>query len=237
MKYKCKQCSDTGWIRTERDTYVECSCLTISRIRKSWTRYGVKPEFVKTLEDYVPHNKISFLLKQKANSYVNNFSNIAGEENNWFAILGQAGSGKSHVALAVGASLINRAINPIKTVYMPYLEVMKELKANVMNEESYLKILARYEEAELLIIDDLFKDKIKQNKVVYDLKDSDINHIYPIINYRYLNKLPTIISSECNPNLLLSLDEAVAGRILERCNDNIIIFSGEENDYRLRKFK
>ena len=237
VTYKCKQCSDTGWLETEYNCYKKCSCVEIDYIKSCWANYGVRPEAAKTLEEYIAHNKISALVKQKANKYVLEFSEVRAKENNWFGIFGQTGAGKSHVAVAIGASLLNRAEKPLKVVYMPYLEVMRELKTNVLEEEYYVKLLTRYQRAEVLIIDDLFKDKVKRSKVAYELTETDIKHLYPIINFRYLNKLPTIISSECKPDMLLDLDEALGGRILERCEDNITIFSGEENNYRLRKFQ
>ena len=236
VTYSCRQCSDTGWVETENNCYKKCSCVEIKHIKSCWTNYGVSPEAVKTLEDYVAYNKISNLVKEKAKKYMLDFSELRAKENNWFGIFGQTGAGKSHVAVAMGASLLTREDKPLKVIYMPYLEVMRELKTNVLEEEYYLKLLTRYQRAEVLIIDDLFKDKVKKNKIAYELTETDIKHLYPIINYRYFNKLPTIISSECKPDMLLDLDEALAGRILERCEDNITIFNGEENNYRLRKF-
>lgn len=111
---------------------------------------------------------------------------------------------------------------------------MRELKANTMNE-SYMKLTKRYTECELLIIDDLFKEKVKKGKLVAGLTESDMKHIYSIINQRYVNNKPTIYNSECTPNMLMDLDEALAGRILEK--SNIVIFKyGLENNYRMRKF-
>jgi len=37
--------------------------------------------------------------------------------------------------------------------------------------------------------------------------------------------------------MLLRLDEALGGRILERCDENITIFTGSEHNYRLKKFE
>jgi DNA replication protein DnaC len=61
-----------------------------------------------------------------------------------------------------------------------------------------------------------------------------MKHIYPIVNQRYINHKPTIYSSECNANMLMDLDEALGGRIIESCKDNIIIFKYcKENNYRM----
>lgn len=71
----------------------------------------------------------------------------------------------------------------------------------------------------MLIIYDLFEDKVKKDQLAFELKETDMKHIYPIINQRYINHKPTIYNSECNVNMLLDLDEALSGRILESCKD------------------
>jgi DNA replication protein DnaC len=124
---------------------------------------------------------------------------------------------------------------------MPYIEATRELKTNTLDEEYYRKLYDRYTKAKILIIDDLFKDKIKKNaegkKYVVPLTEADMKHIYPILNYRYANKLPMIISSECTPFMLNELDEALAGRIIEACGSNITVFNNSKYNYRMRNFK
>ena len=61
------------------------------------------------------------------------------------------------------------------------------------------------------------------------------NIVYEIVNYRYNNNLPVIISTEKKPGELIEFDEAIASRLLEMCYSHIIIFSGEELNYRLYK--
>jgi DNA replication protein DnaC len=189
---------------------------------------------VKKINEYEAETQITKLAKNKAVEYIKNFESIKSSKENSIAFLGQHGSGKSHLAIGIGAALINMEIC-INTIYMPYIEVLQELKSNSMDEENYIKIQSKYTTAELLIIDDLFKDKVKKGELVGELKETDMKHIYPIINYRYINHLPTIYSSECDPDMLMDLDGALAGRILEP--STIVIFEkSKENDYRLRKF-
>ena len=82
-----------------------------------------------------------------------------------------------------------------------------------------------FSKANLLIIDDLFKDKVKNGKLLPSgLTEADLKHIYRILNVRYNNHSPIIVSSECTPKMLMNLDEAMARRILEPCGKNIIVF-------------
>lgn len=80
---------------------------------------------------------------------------------------------------------------------------------------------------EVLIIDDLFKGKINE---------SDINIVFEIVNYRYMNmnNLPIIVSSEFTSENLLYFDEGVGSRIIEMCKDYVVEIEGKENSYRVK---
>lgn len=64
--------------------------------------------------------------------------------------------------------------------------------------------------------------------------ESDINIMFEIINYRYLNSKAIIVSSELTQDRLLDFDEAVGSRIIEMCKGRISEIEGIENNYRLR---
>lgn len=65
--------------------------------------------------------------------------------------------------------------------------------------------------------------------------ESDINISFEIINHRYLNSKPIIISSELTQDKLLDFDEAVGSRIIEMCKGRIAEITGIENNYRLQR--
>lgn len=198
-----------------------------------WKRYGIDPGEIKKLNEYEPIDKIQKSARDKAVNYITNFDSIKKTRENGFGLFGQPGAGKTHIINSIGAALINKGI---ETIYMPYLEAIRELKANAMDDEYYIKLSSRYQMAKVLIIDDLLKDKFKSGRLVGQLTEADMKHLYPIINYRYLNHLPTLISTEATPETLANLDEALAGRILETCGDNITIFEGSKYNYRMKKF-
>ncbi|NCI22126.1 MerR family transcriptional regulator [Clostridium botulinum] len=230
--YKCSLCKDTTFVQGENG-FTRCECYKKDLTKRRWAHFGIDPSKVKKISQYADYSDITKRAKEVAIDYIRNYSTIKTKEENNLAFLGQPGSGKSHLAIGIGANLINNGICT-NVVYMPYEEAMRELKANTMNE-SYMELTKRYTECELLIIDDLFKEKVKKGKLVAGLTESDMKHIYPIINQRYVNNKPTIYNSECTPNMLMDLDEALAGRILEK--SNIVIFKyGLENNYRMRKF-
>jgi DNA replication protein DnaC len=45
---------------------------------------------------------------------------------------------------------------------------------------------------------------------------------FDLLNFRYLNRMPTIISSEWHIGELAEMDEAVASRIYEQCGEFMV---------------
>ena len=89
---------------------------------------------------------------------------------------------------------------------------------------------SKYKNIEILLIDDLFKGGITE---------ADIRIAFEIINHRYINKLPMMVSSELTIKEILSKDEAVGSRIYEMAKGFIceVKGNGTENNYRLRNNK
>ncbi|NFK78962.1 MerR family transcriptional regulator [Clostridium botulinum] len=239
VNYKCKKCRDTTWIETE-EGFKRCECYEKEGIKRMWSKFGLDPQNTLKLNDYKPYDEVTKIAKEKAINYIKEFNKIKNTKENSFGLFGQPGAGKSHIIIAIGVALLKENI---QVVYMPYLEVIRELKASTLDQEYYIKLISKYQCPTVLIIDDLFKDKIKNDQLIKDrygnivgLSESDVKHIYPILNYRYLNDLPTLISTECTQEMLIQLDEALAGRILERCGENMVTFKGPKYNYRMRKF-
>lgn len=230
----CPICNSTGWeLNKETGSYRRCKCYEKERIQRLWKKYGVDPKDIKKINEYKPIDDIQKSARDRAVTYIRNFESIKESKENGFGLFGQPGAGKTHILLAIGAALISKGI---EVIYMPYVEVMRELKATSMDNDYYINFSSQYQKARVLIIDDLFKDKLKNGRLVGELTEADIKHLYPILNYRYFNSLPTLISTECIPYTLKKLDDAQAGRMLEKCGDNITIFEGQQYNYRMRKF-
>lgn len=233
--YKCNLCKDTGFVEGNNGVKY-CECTIMEMAKKQWNAFGVDPDKVKMINEYLIISDSTKEAKEKAIEYVRDFERIKGCKDNCFALLGNSGAGKTHLAVAIGAALLKKGY---RVVYMPYIEAMRELKANALEDSVYNNIIWKYQRADLLVIDDLYKDKLNNGKLDKDkkLNEADIKHLYPILNYRYQNKLPIVVSSEADINVLNTLDEAMGGRIVESCGDNKIVFKGEHHNYRFREWR
>ena len=226
--YKCIKCRDTGWILKPMEhghpLAVECECRKREKIKNQWKSAGINPEMINcTFGNFNVYNRISEKMKDTALSYLNEFDDIRKSRKNSIMLCGQVGCGKTHLSIAIGINMIKRNK---RVVYMPYRDVITKIKQNMIDEEYYRKSISRFQTCEILLIDDMFKGKVNE---------SDINIMFEIINYRYLNFLPIIVSSEFTVENLLGFDQGVGSRIYEMCKDYIVeVEKDVKNNYRLR---
>nr|WP_238917149.1 ATP-binding protein [Clostridium sp. YIM B02555] len=226
--YKCEKCSDTGWIlvpqKNRQTLAISCECRMIEKLKSEWTYSGINVEHGKnTFSNFEVWNKEAERLKETAASYCSDFDEIKDRRRNSILLCGQVGSGKTHISIAIALNFLKQKI---KVVYMPYRDIITKVKQNMLDQEYYRKMISKYQLCEVLLIDDLFKGKINE---------SDINIMFEIINYRYLNFLPIIVSSEFSIDRLLAFDEGVGSRIYEMCKDYLVEIEKDiGNNYRLR---
>ncbi|MCL1948183.1 MAG: ATP-binding protein [Turicibacter sp.] len=155
-------------------------------------------------------------LKTLAQDYLDNFNSV------WFIVLGQSGSGKTMVC----SSICNQLLLDYKQVrYMswaPFCDTTKREKDAQKRDDCYQKNA----QAEVLYIDDLLKGMANA---------WDVQNAWQLINDRYKARLPTIISSELLIKDLILLDEALAGRLLERAGKYYFPIQREQSrNFRLR---
>ena len=112
----------------------------------------------------------------------------------------------------------------VSVIYMPYRNAVTKIKQTLTNNSAYDREMSRYTQARVLYIDDFLKGRITE---------SDVNIIYEIVNYRYMNNLPIIVSTEKFLDDLIAFDEAIGSRIIEMCRGNIVQLQGRELNYRL----
>ncbi len=225
--YECPVCRDAGYVLSVDEygySYAEpCKCRAIKDSRERLKSSGLAKEFKgKTFDTFrTCGNPVLEDAKKTVMRYAEKFEEIGNTENNSLLLCGQVGAGKTHLGTACSVYLIDRGI-PV--IYMGYREEMTELKSKIIDKKGYTADMNRYKKAAVLFIDDFLKGKVTE---------ADVNVIYEIINYRYNNNLPLIVSTEKTLNEIVYFDEAVGSRLIEMSRGHIIEFEGEKLNYRL----
>lgn len=206
-----------------------CNCQQQRKLERLMESSQITPAFrAKTFDNFTVTNRPTLIgaMFGCAKDYAQNFEQIRESENNWLVYLGESGCGKSHLSMAVANHLLAK---PIPVLYFPHVEGIKEMLKYFQqkSEGSINEKVEKMKKAPVLIWDDLFKGREKPTEWVLEL-------VFEVINYRYLNLLPTIISSERVEHKLLEVDMAIGSRILERGKGHTVIVEGQECNFRLQ---
>ncbi|MGL5190884.1 MAG: ATP-binding protein [Cetobacterium sp.] len=193
-------------------------------IKEQWDNSGLKTEDIdKTFKTFEHWNNDVKDMKAIATNYYLQFEKIKDTKYNSILLCGQPGSGKTHLSIALANNLLKKGY---KVVYMPYRDVVTKIKQNMIDKEHYQKLINKYKNADVLLIDDLYKGKINE---------TDINIMFEIVNHRYINKKSMIISTEFTTDKMLNFDEAVGSRIYEVCKNYTYQIKSKDNNYRTKR--
>jgi DNA replication protein DnaC len=214
-----------GLIFINNNTARMCECIEQRRIERLFKSSEITEEFKKlSFSNFYLDGRPQIIHEafKCAVAYFKSFPNIKSQRRNSIALLGNPGAGKTHLLTAVANNLIR---NQIEVLYFPYREGFDEIKDDLETLEQKCE---RMKAVEVLFIDDLFKR---------GATDFEIRTMYSVINYRYLNHKPIMISSECLEDELLEIDEALGSRIIEMCRDFLVEIKGDRKllNYRLLK--
>lgn len=213
--YDCPICKNKGHVAYlgEKDAFGHpteyfkpCKCCKVRNAIRRLNRSGLKNAVKElTFDKYEARNPWQQTIKDTAQRF------CAESGENWFFIGGQSGAGKTHICTAIAVHHIRQG----KEVrYMVWREEAPRLKALVNDAEAYADLMRNLKTADVLYIDDLFKDSRDDMGQYRPPTSADIRLAFEIINYRYLDPaLITIVSSEMTLTELDGIDEGVAGRI------------------------
>lgn len=221
--YDCPLCLNRGYIAKAEGTDIvryKCKCMgtrrTIRRIKASGLEAAIDEYRFENFDTNEPFQRD---MKDKAVRYL-------AEKGAWFMVCGQSGCGKTHICTAIVRQKIKHSHD---VIYMPYRDEIVRIKQSVTDAEAYQKRMEQLKRVDTLYIDDLFKGKIGE---------ADINAMYELLGYRYSNHLDTIISTEVSVDRIIAIDEAIAGRIYERCGKGEYVMqigADIKKNYRLKK--
>lgn len=230
VKYDCPKCKDeTGFlIRDDRgyEAWRDCECAKKRMLERLFKASAITEEFAKKTFGNFDVGSVNEIVREAysvAYEYVREFSNIRKDRQNSIALLGRPGCGKTHLLMAAANNLLKKGVG---VIYFPWVEGFNEIKDDLSALDERIR---RLQNAEVLFIDDMWKGSEKPTQF-------EIKQAFAIINYRYLNNLPVLISSERSFAEMCSFDEAVGSRIKEMCKGHTVtIKGGIELNYRLRE--
>ncbi len=196
----------------------DCTCA-----KKKRSNHLLK--FSEITEEFRKINFSSFILDGKdqvirdayrcAVTYFKNYEGIKTNRVNSISLLGQPGSGKTHLLIALANNLIMK--KQVSVLYFPFVEGFNDLKDNFDRLEEKLTKMKR---VDVLFIDDLFKGRDFPTNF-------QIEQMFAVINYRYINHKPIMISSEKTVDELCDIDEALGTRIFEMSKDYTVVIKGD----------
>jgi DNA replication protein DnaC len=227
---KCLKCLDNeGYIATREDGseyYKVCECAGKNKIDRAMNSSKITWEFQKKNFDNFSLEDIPSVVRgayQCAQQYVNQFDEIKNTRKNSIALLGNPGCGKTHLMMAIANELMNRSV---KVLYFPWVEGFNEIKDDLSQIEDRI---TKMQKVDVLFIDDMWKGR-------KDPTAFQIEQAFAIINHRYMEHKPTLISSERTIDQMCDFDEAIGSRINEMCKDyRVLLKGGRELNYRLRE--
>lgn len=208
--YNCPKCLNRGdiWVPANNgshwfESFRKCDCWKVRASIRRMKASGLENTLHK-LSEFEAVQPFQQEMLAKARAY------LAEDHSNGASLFmgGAVGSGKTFICAAVCRELLHAGH---EVIYMQWVTEAQRLKA-IANDDSAADEIAAFSHAEYLYIDDLFKPT-GQNA---GPTPADIRLAYDIINYRYVNKLPMIVSTEKYMPELLALDEATASRLYER---------------------
>lgn len=200
-------------------------CTPLRKAKRIMKQSRITEEFQsKSFDNFKVRNidKTVHSAKNCAEAYTEFFDIFRIDRKNSIALLGVPGCGKTHLLMAVSNDLLRRNV-PV--IYFPWVEGFNELKANLDTLDERIRIL---QQVDVLFIDDMFKGRKEPTEFQQE-------QAFAIINHRYLNKLPILVSSECDIDTMCGFNMALGSRIYEMCKDYCVVIKGDPKvlNYRL----
>lgn len=208
------------------DVWRPCECVEARNIERKFKSSKITDEFLNKTFDKFKANNLPSVVEyayEMAKVYADNFQSLRNDKANSICMLGNPGSGKTHLLMSIANKLMQ---DNVQVLYFPWVEGFNEFKDDLTQLENRIN---RMQKVDVLFIDDMWKGRKAPTEF-------QIEQAFAIINYRYMEKKPILISSERSIDQMCDIDEALGSRINEMCKDfRIIVKGGRELNYRLRE--
>lgn len=217
-RFPCKRCGGTGLIFYRMngvDKVCRCpECREVRAMHSYLRSSGIKPENYAafTMERFKTDNIMAYEMKRIAQGFLKD-PNAKG-----LGFFGRPGTGKTHICIATCQAMKR------EHHYWQYRREIQRIKAVMYkNLDRYDEMIARVSRLPWLYIDDLFKGAIKGS----EMQSQDQQIMFDIINSRYVNRMPTIVSSEFPLDEITRADEGIGSRLKEMLEPYVYTVHGE----------
>ena len=151
----------------------------------------------------------------------------------WIYYCGASGSGKTSICHSICNNLIQQGYDVKYYSWRTVINRIKDMSRDSERLNEKETLISRLQCCEILYIDDLFKTLVINGDKQH-LTAPDVNITRDILEYRYMNNKPTILSGEYLPSTLIKIDEAFGSRVVEMCKpDYLISLTGTGKNQRL----
>lgn len=235
-EYECPVCCDRGIILCGENSARVCNCQVQKKLQNLFKSSQITPAFrAKTFDSFITADRPPAVrdMFECAKDYAKRFSELRSKANNWMALLGEPGAGKTHLSIAVANELMK---NGIPVLYFQHVEGLNELRDMIKQDKSITNKLDQMKKTSLLIWDDLFwgKNLPPNGKNGKNLpREFELEVVFEVLNYRYLNLLPTIINTNCTQIQLYEINKTIGSRIIERSKGHMVLVEGMNSNYRI----
>lgn len=218
-QYECPECGGTGFVEIDSRNFAYCSCRPIIEGLARLRRQGLLAAAQRmTFDAYQADAPWQRTLLERTKEFA------AQDSPAWLFIGGQSGCGKTHLCTA---AVTQRLLAGSDLRYMRWMNETSALKSLSLDPERG-RLMREFISAPLLYIDDLFK---------LHPSPADVRLAFEILSSRCDDPTKiTVISSERTLPEITQIDEAVGGRIYERCAPRYLLNIGRDpaRNYRFR---
>ena len=211
----------------EQEELARRRAATQEKIDRLIGRSGLKKRFInrsfQTYKAETPKQKKAYAV---AKEYADRFPEFY-QRGEGLYIEGTNGTGKTHLAAAIALQLIHEGIPVVCKTSIELLDDIKQaFDASQISEYDILKV---YKQVDLLIIDDLGKEQCT---------DWSMSIMYSILNDRYEDLKPTIITTNFNEETLIrnltprGYDNSKVIAIISRLREVSTVITMAWEDYR-----
>jgi DNA replication protein DnaC len=183
------------------------------RIKKA--SFPTPKRFEELNEDKLPTNAREHINELKSLEFI--------EENKNIILLGNSGTGKTHLATAIGMKACEEGYNVLFKTAAGLINELKEAK----DEKQLVKYAKQFKKLDLVIIDEL-------GYISFDLEGAELLFQYLAMRYETKSTLITtnLIFSEW---INIFKDKALTMALLDRITHNALIINMTGNSYRRTK--